>query len=695
MDPDLASAALNVDMELATEVPQSHNTTQNTTNTATSHELSKTATHVKCKHCNRQVTTIPAEGGLVPCSPEQQKCTSCEPFLELYETLQSREQEHTALLDKGPKHHGRITAHWKYRNARVALENFLIDIEAPDETMFATSQAAFVTHADGVLTEREAGLYGNSERHGEKNGHALPTEFSPTTKRKLAQKFGGSDTERKRTKFTDTGEESPQYRSTMEYYRGAKEYVPGRYGAAEGSELLDTSGSTLTFAKFTGQRKVGPKFVDIVEREVDKYGEEPPSVTNQQKKEKGKKAPNKVEKPCSEPGYIEGQPSNRLRSSRRSRSTTSSAANRSREDTTQYGEKDYETHRATDEQSRIFAPELPVCTETGTLTADEETTKNIDNYQQSETVREATKADTEAEKINRAILNIQRELSHLQRAVISAQRKKVVSTAIRTFFDVLEPLKHLDIIDSDLAEESQLLKDDSTYFEALDATDHQLPTNVLHTDEGPGRGKSPSERIQARIRSANTHAFDSRLTLESNTYANLSNESEQNQQMVEVDDARAHDIEHGSGLESKPEHNNHAKTSDLPQRGVADALLPSIDSTLIDNPLNTAITSVRGHLPVLQQYPGFGAMPILNPSCFQLMQFALPQSVYVDPSHSREQGSPVQSESGPSPRGPRANNVNLDSDDTHAGSEGAVAGLTIDQHTLSIQRLFNSQPRPE
>jgi molecular chaperone GrpE (heat shock protein) len=692
MDPDLVSAALDMDMEVAIEVPKLHHTTNNTTNNidiATDKDLSKATTRITCKDCNRHFALISMEDRLVPCNSEKQKCTSCEPFQELYETLQSREQEHDALLDKGPTHLGRVTAHWKYRNARVALENFLINIEAPDQA----TPAAFVTHADGVQTQCKAELNGISKR-GEKNGHGLPAEVSPTTKRRLAQNSGGSNTERKRIKFTDTVEESPQYRSTLEYYRGAKEYVPGKYGAAEGSELLDTSGSTLTFAKFTGQKKVGTKFVDIVEREVVECGKEPPSATIQQKREKSKKAPNKVETPCSELGDNEGRSSTRaLRSSRQFRSTTSSVTTRSGEDIIQYGGQDDETtHRATDEQSRILAPKFPVCTETSTLTVDEESTKGTDDCQQLDSGQEITKADTEAEKINRAVLNIQRELSHLQRTVVSAQRKKIVSTAIRTFFDVLEPLKHLDTVDTDLVEKTELPEDDSIYFEALDATDHQLPTNLPHTDEGPGQGKTPSERIQAKTRSKNMHASGNRLTPELNTFANLSNEGEQNQQMVEADDARAHDIEHGSGFVSKPEHNNHVKAPDLPHHSVADAPLPSINSTLFNNPLNTAITSVRGHLPVLQQYPGFGTMPVLHPSCFQPMQFALPQSVYVDPSHRQEQGSPVQSESGPSSRGPHANNVNLDLEleDTHAGSEGDVAGQFIDQHTPSILRPFNS-----
>lgn len=229
MDPDLVSAALDMDMEVAIEVPKSHHTTDKTTNNidiATDEDLSKATTRITCKDCNRHFALISTEDRLVPCNSEQQKCTSCEPFQGFYETLQSREQEHAALLDKGPTHLGRVAAHWKYRNARVALENFLINIEALDQA----TQATFVTHAAGVQTECEAELNDISKR-GEKNEHGLPAEVSPTTKRRLAQNSGGSNTERKRIKFSDTVEESPQYRSTLEYYRGAKEYVPGKYGA--------------------------------------------------------------------------------------------------------------------------------------------------------------------------------------------------------------------------------------------------------------------------------------------------------------------------------------------------------------------------------------------------------------------------------------------------------------------------------
>lgn len=685
MNSDLVSASLDMGAEVSIEVPKSHNTINNTTNDMSTDEgFSNATTRVTCKGCNRQFATLSTEGRLVPCSPEQQNCTLCEPFQKLHETLQSREQEHTALLNRGPKHLGRATAHWKYLNARVALENFLISVKAPDKT----TQAAFVTHAGGVQTEREAELNGTS-KHGERNGHELPTEVSPTTKRKLAQKSGGSNIERKRIKFIDTVEESPQYRSTLEYNRGAKEYVPGKHRAAEGSELLDTSGSTLSFAKFTGQKKVRSGFVDIVEREVVKRGEEPPSATNQEKKD-SKKAPTKVETFCSEAKNNEGQPSTRgLRSSRQFRSTASSATTGSQEDITQYGGQGDETpHRATEEQSQISALKFPICTETTTLTTDEETTKGIDSCRQSDAGQEVSKVDTEAEKINRAVLNIQHELSQLQQNVVSAQRKKIISTAISTFFDVLEPLKHLDTVGSDLVEETETAEDDSIDFEAFKATDHQSPTDVSNTYEGPGRGEVPSERTQARTRNENTHAFGNRPHLKPNSFANLPNEDEQKQQMVEASDGRAHGIEYASGFVSEPEHNSHPKASDLPHHGDP---LPSIDPGRINNPLSTAITSptlngnalntaataVREYLPALPQYPGFGTMSVVYPSCFQPMQFALPQSVFVDPSHRREQGSPVQSESGPSSRGQHAKNVDSDLDNTHAGSEGPVAGQSM------------------
>ncbi|KAF3051606.1 hypothetical protein E8E11_001432 [Didymella keratinophila] len=167
-------------------------------------------------------------------------------------------------MEEGPKHHGRVLAHEQFRKSRVALENFLVSIEAPNNATCDVAQAGFADRIEPGSLERARepeDVLDLGDDQGSLDGTSPPGEHvtssapSPTTKRKLAQTSCISTAERKRIRFGKDVEERPEYRGTLEYYRGAKEYVPGRYAVTEGSEYEDTSGSTISFAKFTGQKK--------------------------------------------------------------------------------------------------------------------------------------------------------------------------------------------------------------------------------------------------------------------------------------------------------------------------------------------------------------------------------------------------------------------------------------------------------
>lgn len=258
------------------------------TDTAADNEHTIPATLMRCRHCNRSFATTSADGGLNPFVPNEGACVSCEPFLGLYNTLRAKEQQHKALLDRLPKHQGRILAHEQLRKARVSLENFLVSIEAPYNASFGIAQAgsAVCTGLEALVRARQPQDVGKlSDDQGSlgvvppPGDHTTASASSPTAKRKLSRISRISTAEHKRIKFGEDVEERPEYRGTLEYYRGAKEYVPGRYAVIEGSEYEDTSGSTISFAKFTGQKKVGSKFVDITPKEAAQDGQEVSSAS--------------------------------------------------------------------------------------------------------------------------------------------------------------------------------------------------------------------------------------------------------------------------------------------------------------------------------------------------------------------------------------------------------------------------------
>lgn len=322
------------------------------------------ATSITCRYCSCCFAKISLETGLIPLTQQQQQqqvCASCHPFLDLYKTLQTKESEHTALLDRGPKHHGRKLALEQYRNAKVALENFLIAVETPREPASRMLQAGFVNRVEPVQFERSNAAYEQGDGQQILDERAAPARpvspmgFSTTIKRKPECMSHASNGERKRIKFTETGYERAQYRSTEEFNRGSKGYVPGRYVPAEGSEFLDTSGSTKSFAKFTGQKKMGSGFVDIVPRDGEQEGEGVSPILH--KKGTGKNKRTQSDKTSHEIQQTASQTNDReLRVSKRSRSTTPPATTRPQRTAAQYDGHQESPTNPPDESSLVVAP---------------------------------------------------------------------------------------------------------------------------------------------------------------------------------------------------------------------------------------------------------------------------------------------------------------------------------------------------
>lgn len=458
------------------------------------------ANSIRCKHCNRLFASISIEDGLVPYTPPSQACASCEPFLSLYEALQTAEQAHTALLDRGPKHHGRTSAHYKLRNARVALENFLLNVEAPNEASFDVAQAGFANRADTTHVERANDLVEalQPEQHQQfANGgsprvkHLPSVNVSPSSKRKPICNSRGSNLERKRIKFTESVEERPEYRCMDEFLRSGKTYVPGRYVAAEGFEYLDTSGSSLTFAKFTGQKKVGSTFVDIIPKEEayeDKAGipaaKSKRKCNVQNKQSDGRGVDAGLESLESKEfeltlGRDRGQMTRRmLRNTRQPRSTMPPATTKLRKAVAQCdGKNDEPQDTSYMKPSLVVVLKVPYPAK-GVVSTDVRASTDASRHEgvgrpsgEAE-LDEARREAAEVIRIKNFVTNIQRELENLQQATFTLRYAHTVSSVVRDFFQALEPLKHIpipELLESEEPEETT--EEGSIYFEALDAAD--------------------------------------------------------------------------------------------------------------------------------------------------------------------------------------------------------------------------------
>lgn len=508
--------------------------------TAADNKHAQPATPVRCKHCNRRFATISAEGGLNPSTSHEQACASCEPFLGLHDTLRAREQEHTALLDRGPKHHGRILAHEQFRKARVALENFLVSIEAS----FDVAQAGYANRTESVSLER-ANEPKESPKHGDDQsslngtspsvGHVSPTTASPTMKRKLARNSGALSLERKRIKFCEDVEERPEYRGTLEYYRSAKEYVPGRYAVTEGSEYEDTSGSTISFAKFTGQKKVGSTFVDIISKEGAREGGTQTSAVKKRGKGNDKKSLGLTDKPDTLEKDESQMDSRELRLSRRARSTTPPATTSPRRISAPYdGQEDELSEGPNDTPSFVVTLKIPQLTKYAPLTNGDKPdleSRHIGGGQRSSSGSNINKTALEAPEpaiINQIITNIHRELRILQQTTVSPKYVDMVTKAVRGCIEALEPLEHLDRTQPhQIGEPAEPQEDGSIYFEALDGTGESISTNRPRSDDTSNPIEVVPKWSDATVKHENSHETNVSLALNANTLDDVLKEDKQ------------------------------------------------------------------------------------------------------------------------------------------------------------------------
>jgi hypothetical protein len=197
---------------------------------------------------------------------------ACAPFDSLYVALQDAEREHQGLLDKKPNHGGRARAHGQLRAAKIAFGNLVLEVQ-----MQGTGTLDAALHRDGETRleldgrtiSMSLGDAGSEACEGSLVGEGL--NRSSLGQGQMTQPVPRHSTStsrsRKRIQFTADVPDRDDYRGSDEYCRTHSDYAPGRYTPSDGCEYIDTSGSNQTFLRFTGQRRVRDRWVDVETQE--------------------------------------------------------------------------------------------------------------------------------------------------------------------------------------------------------------------------------------------------------------------------------------------------------------------------------------------------------------------------------------------------------------------------------------------
>ncbi|KAG9189812.1 hypothetical protein G6011_06680 [Alternaria panax] len=243
---------------------------------------------VKCRSCARVLAVVSAIGLTPTTSPDTSPagCSTCQQFNSLYDAIQAANTDWAVLQNKRDS----ITKSFARENhmrAHMEFDNWLMTVEAPRSPRDGLDeQPKGKDPKDGnnssedeeqmSATKRRRSHSPTTQRPGDKSdlppheqqGISLSLRTSPKRSRSAAALAG-----RKRLKFSDSVQFHDDYRSSEQFHRPSETYVRGRNAPPEGSEYMDTSGSGLTFLKFTGMKKVGAKWVELSKEELAKQSE--------------------------------------------------------------------------------------------------------------------------------------------------------------------------------------------------------------------------------------------------------------------------------------------------------------------------------------------------------------------------------------------------------------------------------------
>jgi hypothetical protein len=243
---------------------------------------------VKCKSCARMLANITPTGLVPTTSPDSLACDICDKFDALYHAVQAADREWAPLENKRDtlaKHFAKE----KHKKVHMEFDNWLIGVEAPPTRKGRVTEQEVQTHNEGVDPEakndenqlqasKRSRSYSPTTKQSEdgnaqnelsdpltdhQQGSSLSLRPSPTRSHSTTSLPG-----RKRLKFSESVEFHDNYRISAQYHRPSETYTRGRHAPPEEGEYMDTSGSSQTFVKFTGVKKVGAKWVELTEEEL-------------------------------------------------------------------------------------------------------------------------------------------------------------------------------------------------------------------------------------------------------------------------------------------------------------------------------------------------------------------------------------------------------------------------------------------
>lgn len=256
-----------------------HSEMQPPTSALPSTEMKEQPGAIRCKHCKRVVAFATPDGLLPNTSALEAKgCDLCHTFLLKYESLSGAKAKYATFSDRRDTHGPKVDALIALRQARIDLENWLLQMETPH-------------HA----ADEKPALF-EEHQHGTKRSYpdSYPTKVCDVVIKPIYERCDSTSSlpERKKIKFSDTVEFRDDYRPAEQYSRSEKSYERGRYAPPEDAKYLDTSGSSKTFFKFTGYKKVGKDWVNLWKEEDE--DEAKPGRLKKVKKTSDKKEYNSV-----------------------------------------------------------------------------------------------------------------------------------------------------------------------------------------------------------------------------------------------------------------------------------------------------------------------------------------------------------------------------------------------------------------
>ncbi|KAL6712489.1 hypothetical protein ACN47E_000366 [Coniothyrium glycines] len=175
-----------------------------------------------------------------------------------------------------------MTARENHRKAHMEFDNWLMSVEQPLSPLRRGEEI------QEVIDESERKQHGVKRARSQFPSNSVGNEpqFSPSRSQSVT-----SLPERKRLKFSETVEFRENYRDSSSYQRSGSTYTRGRYAPVEGSEYLDTSGSTVSFVRFTRMKKIKDVWIEVDEEtaakgnkytgELRKLGKDIEDKTNQ------------------------------------------------------------------------------------------------------------------------------------------------------------------------------------------------------------------------------------------------------------------------------------------------------------------------------------------------------------------------------------------------------------------------------